>query len=67
MDVPGLLYIVSGIVCVLSCVMCIFLEETKDRDLADLIPAKTDKVNNVETGQIHDQLNEDGEKPKLNG
>ena len=67
MDVPGLLYIVSGIVCVLSCVLCIFLEETKNRDLPDLIPGKTEKINSVETGEKHLQFNPEDGKIKQNG
>ena len=65
MDVPGLLYIISGIVCVLSCVLCIFLEETKNRDLADLIPAKSSKATSVEEGEKHIQIK--SEEVKQNG
>ena len=37
MEIPGLLYIISGIVCLLSSILCVFLQETKHRDLEDMI------------------------------
>lgn len=43
-DRPGLLYLVCGVVCVLSSAMCAFLEETKNKDLSDMLPQKTNKV-----------------------
>ncbi|XP_052231176.1 solute carrier family 22 member 13-like [Dreissena polymorpha] len=36
-DIKGLLYLVCGIVCLLSTGMCVFLDETKNRDLPDMI------------------------------
>ena len=37
LDIPGLLYLVAGTFCVLSSIICTFLEETKDKDLRDII------------------------------
>ena len=51
-DVPGLLYILSGIVCVLSSVLCVFLRETKDRDLDDMIHENTTQKSEKENGNI---------------
>ena len=51
-DVPGLLYILSGIVCVLSSVLCAFLRETKDRDLDDMIHENTTQKSEKENGNI---------------
>ncbi|XP_053397068.1 solute carrier family 22 member 21-like [Mercenaria mercenaria] len=45
-DRPGLLYLISGIVCVLSSAMCAFLEETKNKDLSDMLPQKTKRLPN---------------------
>ncbi|KAH3709058.1 solute carrier family 22 member 6-like isoform X1 [Dreissena polymorpha] len=43
-DIKGLLFLVCGIVCLLSTGMCVLLDETKNRDLPDILqPLNTDK------------------------
>ena len=37
LQTPGLLYFVCGVLMVLSGAACIFLDETKDKDLDDIL------------------------------
>ena len=43
LDIPGLLYFVSGGLLAISAVACVFLEETRDKDLEDILPPKHTK------------------------
>ena len=51
---------VSGIVCVLSGVLCVFLDETKHKDLDDMIHGS--KTINIEEGEKKHVQNGDAGK-----